>query len=85
MSQMSHEEIKDKVFSIVSDILGTPKEKLTSTTSLVNDLGADSLAISDIMTKCEETFKLQILDEDMEGVKNIGGAIDFIYNHQTKK
>lgn len=81
---MQRKEVEAKIFSIVSEILATPKEKLSLTTSFTKDLGADSLAILDIMMKCEEAFQLTISDEETENIKTIGSAVDYIVKHVGK-
>jgi acyl carrier protein len=71
-------EIQEKLYEIVSEIIGTPKEDLTLETTFVQDLSADSLTIVDIMTRCEDVFQITISDEEAENMKTIGDALKYI-------
>ena len=71
-------EIETKVIEIVSKQLGVAKEKITRTSSYVNDLGADSLDTEELVMEIEDAFDLSIPDESAEKIQTVGDAISFI-------
>lgn len=81
---MEKKIIEEKLCEIVAEILGTPKEELKRNTTFVQDLGADSLTIMEIMTRCEDAFQITISDEEAENMKSIGDAVDYIASRVKK-
>ena len=79
------QEIQDKVIDIVCKHLGVPKEKVSSETSFVNDLGADSLDTVELVMDMEEAFGLSIPDEDAEKIQTVGNAVKYIENALSAK
>ncbi len=77
--------VSDKVTDIVCDQLGVPREKVTSETSFINDLGADSLDTVELVMELEEEFDLSIPDEDAEKIQTVGEAINYIEGHVSPK
>jgi len=75
---VERKEIEEKLYDIVSEIIGTPREELKPETTFVHDLSADSLTIVDIMTRCEDVFQITISDEEAENMKSIGDAAKYI-------
>ncbi|MDQ7779974.1 MAG: acyl carrier protein [Planctomycetota bacterium] len=74
----STKEIEDKVIEIVCKQLGVSREKVTSNTSFVNDLGADSLDTVELIMEMEEAFGLSIPDEQAEKIQTIADAVKHI-------
>ncbi len=79
----SKEDTLAKVIAIISEKLNIPQANITST-STFKDLGADSLDIVEIIMSFEETFGLEIKDEDAEKIKSIGEAVELIHTNRTK-
>ncbi len=77
------EETKQKVVAIIAEKLSMPAENITIE-STFKDLGADSLDVVEIIMSFEETFGIEIKDEDAEKIKTIGQAIDLIHASRTK-
>lgn len=67
-----------RVIKIVSEQLGVEEQKISSTSSFVDDLGADSLDTVELVMAFEEEFKVEIPDEDAEKIKTVGDAINYI-------
>ena len=78
-------EIEDKVFQIVSEQMSVDKGELSSETSFVNDLNADSLETVELVMELEDEFDLNIPDEEAEKLKTVGEAIDYIQKHMESK
>jgi acyl carrier protein len=70
--------IADKVKQIIVEQLGVDEAQVDLGASFVDDLGADSLDIVELVMKFEEDFELDIPDEDAELIKTVKDAIDYI-------
>lgn len=70
--------VADKVIDIVSAQMGVGKETISMETSFVNDLGADSLDVVELLMEFEEKFDLSIPDEEAEKIQTIGDAVKYI-------
>ena len=70
--------VEQRVIVIVSEQLGVDKEKISSDTSFVNDLGADSLDTVELVMELEEEFDISIPDEAAEKIQKVGEAVAFI-------
>lgn len=71
-------EIFDRVKEIIVDQLGVDEEEVTPQASFVDDLGADSLDIVELIMAFEEEFDLEIPDEDAEKIAKVGDAVSYI-------
>jgi len=78
------QEIQDKIIEIVCKQLGVDKAKVTTTTSFVNDLGADSLDTVELIMEMEDAFGVSIPDEDAEKIQTIGDAVKYVENASKK-
>ncbi|HPZ43460.1 MAG TPA: acyl carrier protein [Bacillota bacterium] len=74
--------IIDKVKSIIVEQLGVDEEDIKMESSFVDDLGADSLDIVELVMALEEEFDLEIPDEDAEKIRTVGEAVKYIQEHQ---
>ena len=77
-------EIADKVKEIISQQLDVETAELKEAASFIDDLGADSLAIVELVLAFEEQFEIDIPDEDTEKIRTVGDAISYIQEHQGK-
>jgi len=75
---MENEEIFDKVKLVVIDRLSADEEDVTEDASFVDDLGADSLDIVELVMALEEEFGISIPDEEAENIKTVGDAVAYI-------
>ena len=70
--------IEEQVKSIVAEQLGVKEDEVTNDASFVDDLGADSLAIVELVLAFEEQFEIDIPDEDTEKIRTVGDAVSYI-------
>lgn len=74
---MEQKAIKEKVISIITSTLNVDKESVTDQATL-ESLGADSLDMLEIIMKLEESFGVEIDDEQAEHIQTVGQAIESI-------
>ena len=67
-----------KIKSIIADQLGIPEEEITNEGSFVEDLGADSLDIVELIMAMEEEFEIEIPDEDAEKILTVRDAFEYV-------
>ena len=70
--------VAEKVNQIIVEQLGVDENQVEPSASFVDDLGADSLDIVELVMAFEEAFSLDIPDEDAEKIKTVKDAIDYI-------
>ena len=70
--------LEDRVIELIVEQLGVSKEEAVSTASFIDDLGADSLDIVELVMALEEEFDIEIPDEDAEKIQTIGDAIGYV-------
>ena len=75
---MGAEAIGGRVVELIVDQLGVSKDEATPQASFLDDLGADSLDIVELVMSFEEEFDLEIPDEDAEKIQTIGDAITYL-------
>lgn len=78
---MSSEEIFDKVKEIIVEQLGVADTAVTLEASFIDDLGADSLDIVELIMALEEEFDTEIPDADAEKIVTVGDVVDYIKDH----
>ncbi len=71
-------ESMDRIKKIIVDQLGIDESKITENSSFVDDLGADSLDIVELIMAFEEEFDIEIPDEDAEKMKTVGDAVRYL-------
>ncbi|MDO7787177.1 acyl carrier protein [Desulforamulus aquiferis] len=72
----------DKVKAIIVDQLSVDEADVSLEASFVDDLGADSLDIVELVMALEEEFGLEIPDEEAEKIRTVGDAVKFIQERQ---
>ena len=75
---MSSEEVFEKVKSIIVEQLGATESSVTMEASFIDDLGADSLDIVELIMALEEEFDLEIPDEEAEKIVTIDDVVKYI-------
>ena len=77
------EEVAAKVKEIIVNQLGVNDDEVTPEASFVDDLGADSLDIVELVMAMEEEFGMEIPDEEAEKLTTVGKVVDYINQHQS--
>ena len=72
-----------EVKNIIVDKLGVEESRIVPEASFLDDLGADSLDLVELIMEFEEEFDLEIPDEDAEGITTVGSAVDYINKHTS--
>ena len=75
---MSSEEIFEKVKRIIVDLLQVSEDNVTTESNFIDDLGADSLDIVELIMALEEEFDIEIPDTDAEKVVTVGDVVEYI-------
>jgi acyl carrier protein len=70
--------LEERVTEIIAEQLGVSKEEVVPEASFIDDLGADSLDIVELVMAMEEEFDIEIPDEDAEKIQTIGDAISYV-------
>jgi acyl carrier protein len=71
-------DVQDRVKKIVVEHLGVDEGKVSAEASFIEDLGADSLDIVELVMAFEEEFGVEIPDDEVENIATIGQAVSFI-------
>ena len=72
----------DKVKEVIVDKLGVEEDKIETSSSFVDDLGADSLDTVELIMQLEEEFGIEIPDENAEKMTTVQQAVDYIEENQ---
>ena len=70
--------LRDKLIQTICENLGVNKDGVTPSSSFLQDVGADSLDIVELVMELEEEFDVTIPDEEAEQIKTVGDAIDYL-------
>ena len=76
--------VEEKLKQIIVEQLGVDEAEVTPSASFVDDLGADSLDIVELVMAFEEAFEIEIPDEDAEKIKTVKDAIEYIEKNEKK-
>ena len=71
----------EKVKKIIVEQLGVEEDEVTMESSFIDDLGADSLDIVELIMALEEEFDIEILDGEAEKITTVGDAVEYIKNN----
>ncbi len=72
--------LEEKVIKLVMEQLDVTREECVLEASFIDDLGADSLDLVEMIMEMEEVFGLEIADEELEKIRTIKDVIDFLKN-----
>ncbi len=75
---MTEADILERVREIVADKLGIPEEDVAPDSNFVDDLGADSLYLTEIVYELEEAFSIRVSEDDFDQLRTVGQAVSYI-------
>lgn len=75
---MTRDEIREGLSEILEEVAGVTPDDVTDEKSFTDDLDVDSLAMTEVMLAAEEKFGTQIPDEEIQNLKTVGDAINYI-------
>jgi len=75
---MDKSQVRSKVVDIIANQLGVEKDLITAEANVVDDLGADSLDVVELVMALEEAFDLEIPDEDAENIRTVKDIFDYL-------
>lgn len=76
--------LEEKVITIIMEQLDVTREECRLEASFIDDLGADSLDLVELIMEMEENFDIEIADHELEKIRTIGDAIDFLRSKGIK-
>ncbi len=82
---VDEKEVEEKIKEIVARIYGVDPEKITPETRFVEDLGADSMTTIELVAEIEDTFGIEVPDEDVEKNQTVGDAIAYVIEKLREK
>ncbi len=71
-------EVLDRIVKVVSEELAISEDEITEDASFIDDLGADSLDVVELIMALEEEFDIEIPDEDAEEIATVSDAVEYI-------
>ena len=80
---MANPECTDRVKAIIVEQLGVSADDVNESASFIEDLGADSLDIVELVMALEEEYDIEISDEDAEKIQTVGDAVTYIVEHTS--
>ncbi len=76
--------VEDKVKELIVEQLGVSESEVVNEASFIDDLGADSLDIVELVMAIEEEFGIDVPDEDAERMQNIGDVVTYVQGKATE-
>ena len=73
--------VEARVADLIVEQLGVTREEVVAKASLVDDLGADSLDVVELVMSMEESFNIEIPDDEAEKIQTIGDAVSYLERH----
>ncbi|MFQ5416575.1 MAG: acyl carrier protein [Myxococcota bacterium] len=74
-------ELAGRIRSLVAEQLGIDLAEITPEASILDDLGADSLDVVELVMSLEDTFDIEVPDEEVEGMRTIGDIQQYVIAH----
>jgi acyl carrier protein len=80
---MERDQILSSVKELIVEHLGASEAQVTADATFVDDLGADSLDIVELVMALEEKFGIEISDDDAQKITKVNDAVQYIIDHQS--
>jgi acyl carrier protein len=77
------QDIENKIREKIAEQLGVATDEVTAEASFIEDLGADSLDIVELVMALEEEFNIEISDEDAEKIRTVKDVVTYIEAHKS--
>ena len=74
-------DLEGRIRTLVADHLGVDIEEVTPDASILDDLGADSLDVVELVMSLEDVFDIEVSDEEFEGIRTIGDIQQYVIGH----
>ena len=74
--------VLEKVKSIIEEQLGIDESEITADSAFIEDLGADSLDVVELIMAFESEFDMEIEDDEVEEISTVGDVVKYIKDHQ---
>lgn len=74
--------VLEQVKNIIEEQLGVAASEITEDSAFIEDLGADSLDIVELIMAFESEFDMEIEDDEVENISTVGDVVSYIKNHQ---
>ncbi|MBE6885879.1 MAG: acyl carrier protein [Oscillospiraceae bacterium] len=71
----------EKVKTIIADQLAIDEDSITMESNVIDDLGADSLDVVDVLSQLQDEFSVDVPDSEIENMKTIGDIVNYIENN----
>ncbi len=81
---MAATAVQEKIRTIIVDELGVDETEVTENARFIEDLGADSLDLVELVMRFEEEFGIEIPDEDAEKIQSVRDAYSYVEQHKKK-
>ena len=78
---MAERDIEAEVKKIIKDQLDVEEKDIKLEATFIDDLGADSLGLVELVLAFEEQFEIDIPDEDTEKIRTVGDAVEYVKGH----
>ncbi len=82
---MTREEILDEVKKLIADSMRVEIDEIKEDSKFIDDLGADSLDIAELVMAMETKFDIEIPDDDAQKIRTVGEAVDYLQSRLSSK